>query len=107
MKKLLFLLLLVPSVAFSADVDLKWMVAANATGYKIQMSTDNGVTWDAGLDVGDVTQHLYLGVPETGVVLFRAVSYNATGQETIRPEAGAWYNFQWVPPGTAGGLGVE
>lgn len=106
-KKILFLLLLIPTLSLAADVPLKWMAANNATGYKIQISTDNGVTWDEGLDVGDVTQHTYVGVPETGLVLFRAVSYNESGQETERPEAGAWYNHLWVPPGTAGGLGVE
>jgi len=92
-------------MAMAVDVNLKWAAAPNSTGYKIYKSLDNGATWDAGIDVGLVTEHIYLGVEETGLVLFRVGAYNAAG-EAISYWSGAFYNYLWMPPLTARGLGV-
>jgi len=91
--------------AFAADVTLKWEASAEATGYKVYKSLDTGATWDAGIDVGNVTTYVYIGVEETGLVLFRVSAYNTSG-ETISTWSGAWYNKLWQPPLSAQGLGV-
>jgi len=108
MKKLLLAIVaffFMCGMAFAADITLKWEVSTDATGYKIYKSLDLGVTWDAGLDVGNVTTHIYTGVEETGLVLFRVSAYNASG-ETISTWSGCWYNKIWQPPLSAQGLGV-
>ena len=107
-KKVLALIagiLLLAGTVFAADVNLKWNASADATGYKIYKSIDNGATFDAGIDVGNVTEYLYIGVEETCLVLFRVGAYNASG-EGISYWSGAWYNKLWMPPLSAQGLGV-
>ena len=99
-------LLFIPTICHATDVTLKWDAATGATGYKLYQSTDNGATWDAGVDVGNVTSYVYPNVPESGLVLFRVSAYNAT-DEAVRYEAGAWYNFLWKPPQATSGLGVQ
>lgn len=107
MRALLFAFLLLSALpAAAADVSLSWDASADAAGYKIYVSADNGATWDAGTDVGNVTGHTYPGVPEDGLILFRVGAYNSQG-ETIRYEAGAWYNGAWTPPLAASGLGIQ
>jgi len=107
MKTLVFLLTLaIASVAYSADLNLSWDPSTGATGYKVYMSTDQGTTWDAGIDVGLVTAYTYLAVPDSGLVLFRVESYNANGN-ALRSDAGAWYNGDWVPPTAPSGSGIE
>jgi len=108
MKKLFFCILTALMLIFAvnclaADVLLKWDAAQYATGYKLYISADNGVTWDAGIDVGNVTQYTYLGVPDTGLQLFRVSAYNQYG-ETITAWAGSWFNGDWIPPTEALGL---
>lgn len=98
--------LLFATVALGADVTLKWDVAQDATGYKIYKSTDQGATWDAGVDVGNVTTYLYPGVPDAGLVLFRASAYNANG-ESIKYKSGCWYNGALSPPDQPTGLGMD
>lgn len=93
-------------VVHAADVTLRWNAADGATGYILEMSTDNGTTWTNQTDVGNVTTYVWAGVPDTGMIFFRAVSYNASAQST-RYEAGAWYNGDWKPPGEPGGVGIE
>ena len=102
MKSLIFAILLIPSLCFSADVDLSWLVEAEATGYKIYMSQDLGQTWDSGLDVGLAQQdpiipaqrtYTYTGVPEDKIILFKCSAYNDDG-EGIREWSGAWYDFR-------------
>jgi len=108
MKKILAVLAMVlmfTGTVFAADVQLKWEVAADATGYNIYKSLDNGATWDTGIDVGNVTEYIYTGVEETGLVLFKVSAYNAVG-ETVSDWSGAWYNKLWMPPLSAQGLGV-
>lgn len=99
-------------MAWSADVNLKWEASAEATGYKIYKSTGFSIvdsqlvfTWDAGIDVNNVTEYTYVGVQETQFVIFKVSAYNAIG-ETINEWSGAFYNKLWMPPLSAQGLGV-
>lgn len=108
MKKILAVLAMVLMFcgsALAADVELKWQAAALATGYKIYQSTDTGATWDAGVDVGNVTEYTLTGVPDTGLVMWRLSAYNAYG-ETITSWQGGWYCGDWMPPQAAVGLSV-
>ena len=111
-KSLTFLLigllavLCLSSLATAADVTLKWDPVTGATGYKVYQSVDNGTTWSAATDVGNVTQRVFTGVSETTMVLFRVGAYNATG-DAVRFEAGAWYDFRKKPPGAPSGAGIQ
>ena len=98
MKKVLAILamvLMLCTPALAADVELQWEPAALATGYKIYTSTDNGATWDAGLDVGNVTTYELTGVPDTGLIMWRLSAYNGYG-ETITSWQGGWYCGDWM-----------
>ncbi len=108
MKKILFtiLMLLIAVPAFPADVSLSWDAATGATSYKIQMSTDQGATWPTERAVPSGTTFVWTAAPDTGLLLFRAVSINAAGS-TIRTDAGVWFNGAWKLPAAAGKLGVQ
>lgn len=71
-----------------AEVTVRWSASPNATGYRVKKSEDNGATWDAGTDVGLVTQYPYPGVAEDKLVLFSIEAYDATRQ--------AWNNWAVV-----------
>ena len=107
MKKLLVAVLLlgITNFAYAADVTLKWDASANATGYKIYQSTDNGSSWDSGTDVGDVLTYTLSGVPDSGLVLFKVSAYNSQG-EAVRSWSGAWYNGSWKLDDPSG-AGIE
>jgi len=104
-KVLLTLLILTATAAWGADITLRWDASDGAEGYRIYQSTDTGAMWDAGADVGNVTQYT-ITVPDSGLVLIRIGAYNAQG-EVIRYNAGAWYNGDWKLPNVASGAGVE
>jgi hypothetical protein len=111
MKKIITILLIVASFFIgstvrAADVVLSWDAAVGATSYKIQMSTDQGATWAAERVVPSGTTFTWAGAPDTGLVLFRAVSINAAGS-AIRTDAGVWFNGAWKLPAPAGGLGAR
>jgi len=108
MQKLIIIvaILLFPIQALCADVPLQWNVAPGATSYKIQMSTDSGITWPTERVVSSGTAFTWLGAPETGLVLFRAVAVNAQ-RTTIRTDAGVWYNKLWQLPTAVGSLGAN
>lgn len=108
MKRLLIVLVIM-FMAFSVqakDLDMEWDTSQGATGYKIYVSADNGVTWDAGLDVGNVTAYKYLNAPETGLLLFRVGAYNSQAV-VIRHDSGAWYDGTLSPPYVPGGQGIK
>ena len=104
--KTLIIFLLLSTAAWAADATLTWEVSEGSTGYTIYKSLDNGATWDAGIDVGNVTSYFYTGIEETGLVIFRVSAYNLAG-ETINYWSGAWFNFLWLPPLSAQGLGIK
>lgn len=99
-------LLVVVSMSWAAEVTLNWDAVPGATGYKLYMSTDQGQTWDTGLDVGDVTTYAVAGVVEDRLVMWRASAYNASN-EAIRFEAGVWYDHRLKPVNPTSGLGVK
>ena len=109
MKKLLVVLAILafPISALCADVPMKWDAVPGAT-YKIQMSTDSGLTWptERVVPVASGTTYTWLGAPDTGLVLFRAVSVNAQGS-TIRTDAGVFFNRSWQLPVAVGGFGTN
>ena len=108
MKTLIVLLaiLLFPIQALCADVPMRWDAVPGTISYQIQMSTDQGLTWPVTRPVASGTTYTWLGAPDTGMVLFRAVSLNAQGT-TIRTDAGAWFNRNWQLPAAVGGLGTN
>lgn len=108
MKKILLTLIaffFISSMAFAVDATLAWEPSEGSTGYRVYKSLDNGITWDTGIDVGNVTTYLYTGIEETGLVLFRVSAYNSAG-DTINYWSGAWFNYLWLPPLSAQGLGI-
>jgi len=107
-KKLILVLAIIflfPIISFAADITLQWDTSTGASGYKIYKSEDMGATWDIGIDVGNVTTYVYPNVAEDKMVLFRASSYNSSG-ESIRFEAGVWYDKRKLPPTKPSGTGI-
>ena len=110
MKKIILALCLCvlafPISSRAASVNLSWDASPGATSYKIQMSTDLGVTWPVEKVVPTGTTFIWAEAPDTGLLLFRAISIGAQGQ-TIRTDAGVWYNGAWKPPSLSSGLGIQ
>jgi len=84
---------LIHTFAIGADVPLSWDAVPNATSYKIQMSTDMGLTW-AQERPATGTSLVWIGAPDNGLLLFRGVAIGPQG-EAIRVDAGGWYNGSW------------
>ncbi len=108
MKTLLITIALVlfySSIALSASVKLHWDSTSNATGYKLQTSSDLGLTWGIPLDVGNVLEFPLI-VPDDILVLIRNTSYNTSG-EGIRTDVGIWFNSKWAIPNIPTGLGAQ
>jgi len=88
--------------SFAADVEMGWNEVADATGYKVYMSLDQGQTWEQPVDVGMAQQdpdnplrrvYTYTDVPEDRLILFKGSAYNDDG-ESIREWSGAWYDYR-------------
>ena len=92
--------------AHAADATLHWQAVDRATGYKIYKSEDMTVTWDGGMDVGNVTSYNYQGLRDDCLIHFRFAAYNAGG-ETIRLWSGAWCDFRLYPVDDPGRGGIE
>ena len=110
MKKIILLaiaLVFISIPAFAADVKLAWDPVTGAASYKIYMSTDQGVTWTSGINVGNVTTYTYTGVSDTVQVLFKASAIGPNGAESV----GHWYGVFWdsrkKPLDVPYGLGVK
>lgn len=109
MKKVLVFLLglmFIATGALAADVTLSWDASVGATSYKIQMSTDQGVTWAAERPVPTGTTFTWTAAPDTGLLLFRAVAVNGAGQ-AIRTDAGVWFNGSWKVPAPPAKFGAQ
>lgn len=108
MKRLMIVavILFMASAVQAADVELSWDAAVGATSYKIQMSTDGGTTWPVERTVPSGMTFTWTAAPDTGLLLFRAVSINAAGQ-AIRTDAGVWFNGTWQLPKQTTGLGAK
>lgn len=105
-----------PVLVSAADITLSWEGHPLATGYRIEQTLDPMVAtpvWTTVLDnipqpnpfPVDRNVTAQVTIPDTGLVLLRAVSFNAT-EEAVRTEAGAWYNFAWTSQ-TPTALGVK
>ncbi len=88
-----------------ADITLNWLAAMGATGYKVYMSTDLGVTWTTPIDVGNVITYVYKNVVEDKKVLFKLAAYNTQGDAIIN-WAGAWCDLRNRPPIFPSNLGI-
>ena len=106
MRILLFVLLIFAPLANAADVTLRFDPVTGAEGYRIEMSTDLGITWGSPQDTGGLTDYTYTGAPEDTLVLFR-VAAHTSAQEAIRTYSGAWYDHRLIPIGTPGGAGIQ
>jgi len=112
MKKLILItlsFLFVASVQ-GASVPLNWKAAHGAAGYKVYkfvmpLCGEEQATWDSGLDVGNVTEYIYKGIPGTGLVLFRFGAYNNNG-ETIMTWSGPWFKGDEQSPGEVYGASI-
>ncbi len=100
--------------ALSADVNLSWNQAEGATGYKLQISTDGGITWTevTGFSVTLFTEgNLNLAkttitVPDDVLVLGRVASFNSVAT-SWRYESGFFVNSAWKIPERPTGGGVQ
>lgn len=72
-------LLAVPST--STSIDLSWSNVATATGYRIEMSLDGGLTWNAwGTQGADVTTFSDGGLAPATTYWYRVIAINAAGE---------------------------
>lgn len=92
MKTIIAFLLLTTSV-FAADVKIDWEPVAGATGYRISMSFDNGLTWQPPVDAGLTRPYTYKDVPEDKMVMFKIAAY-ADNIDSWNHYAGAWYDHR-------------
>ncbi len=109
MKKIILfacLMVLIPVFCLAASVDLRWEAVPGATGYKVYQSINAGVSWTVAATLGNVLTATLTNVPDTGEVLFRFSAFNAQ-TETIRMNAGVWYNGSWTPLSILTGPGIR
>jgi hypothetical protein len=100
-----FFFFAIQTPANAVDVTLHWDPSTGATGYKIQKSIDQGVTWLPAIDVANVQTFTYLNVEENILVFFRVSAYNLAG-ESIRTWSGAWYDHRKKPVSPPPGAGI-
>lgn len=75
-------------LSYSADTTIDWDATAGATGYKVALSYDLGVTWTTPIDMKMVKPFTITGVPEDKLVLFKIAAYNANSE--------AWGNYRYA-----------
>lgn len=75
--------ILFSSVAFAGmmDVDLTWgaPTTGEATKYRVSYSTDNGSTYSAETEIGNVTNYTYVDLPTGSTYVFKIAAGNAFG----------------------------
>lgn len=86
--------------ANAASVTLDWDEVPGATVYRIEMSLDQGVTWQTPVEA-KTKPFVYPDVPEDRLVLFRIGAYNNFGQ-TVTRHIGAWFDQRKLLPVTKG-----
>ena len=103
-----FVLLLLAAArsAFAEDFEVTWELDANAAGYHVEMSVDDGATWTLLADV--TAPPVTVTLPETGLVLLRVCGYTGANPQRIscRGDVGSWYNAQ-LTPGRISGVGIR
>jgi hypothetical protein len=98
--------MLLISVAFSAELTLSWDADPQADEYRVYISLDNGVTWTLA-QASAIHPVVVTGIPDSGLVLMRAVSWSTVSGEITRPASGIWYNGDWNPPFVPANVEVE
>ena len=80
----------------AADVELSWdpNPELDIAGYKVYQSLDVGQNWAVVADTNATNISLH-GISDTGLILFRVSAYD-NQDESIRHNAGAWFNNDWV-----------
>ena len=101
--------LLVFSVAtgLAAEIDLSWDAnpEQDVVGYKVYQSIDGGTNWTLAVDT-DATTVFLPDIPDSGLVLFRVSAYD-NQDESIRYNAGAWFNNDWKPLSSPRSSGIK
>ncbi len=73
--------LLAVTPSSSTSIDLSWSNVASATGYRIEMSLDGGLTWnEAGTQGADVTTFSDGGLAPATTYWYRVIAINAAGE---------------------------
>ena len=88
------LLFLVASLAHAADVTVTADMDPKATGVRVYLSTDGGVTFPTFQD--GAAFPMVVVVPDTGRTDMKLCALNATA-ETCRQEVGIWYDADKAP----------
>ena len=93
--------------AHAAEVDLTWDAnpEPDIAGYRVYQSIDMGANWTMVADTNATTVNLS-DIPDTGLILFRVSAYD-NQDESIRHNAGAWFNNDWIPISTPKSSGIE
>ena len=96
MKRLLFsaLIVLMATTVYAAEKTVEWDTVDGAAGYKITISIDSGATWAEVADVTAPAATATITIPDHGLVLIRASSYNNIGEAT-NTISGVWMNEDW------------
>lgn len=98
------MLMCAPAMAY--EVHVVWDVEPGADTYKVELSTDLGVSWVVMDD--SLTQPDYVAVvPDVGLSLLRASNCSQTAGCTLRPASGVWANPEWSALGAPAEVGVE
>ncbi len=101
-------ILMMAVVAQGADKSIEWDAVPEAVSYRIEISTDVGVTWDQDFALFPASEtSATLTLPDNVLVMLRAVSINADGREAINYSSGCWFNSAWVLPPAVVGLGIS
>ena len=90
---------------YPADVKLSWDATEGAASYRVQMSSDLGVTWTAAPNDVTTTLYTWTGIAEDKLVLFKVCAVNAV-KTNCTDWAGGWYDHR-QKMASATGLGVE
>lgn len=93
---LCFLLFLTGTASAWSDV-YSWTPSPGATGYKVETTADNGVTWTLAGQPTTPTFTLVSTVP--GLLLVRVTACSGNGCNT-RAWSGFWHNETWNVPTT-------
>ena len=99
-------LVMLAAVAHSAEKTVAWDAVDTAVNYRLELSTDIGVTWTVLATVEAPATQAVLTVPDDTLCLMRAVAINAAGVEATNYTAGVFYHSGWVPPKPVAGLGI-
>jgi hypothetical protein len=100
MKKLLFILLLIPSLVYGAQVSFEWdanPVTEEIAGYKIYYGIASR-NYTKNIDVGNVTTGIVKDLPVSTNYFFAATAYDKYGNESDYSNEVQWYATRLTLP---------